>query len=37
MQLAGTVAPGVRAAFQSVPFEPYVEALARRGIQVIEE
>ena len=37
MQVAGEIAPGVQPAFQAVPFRPYVEALARRGIEVVEE
>ena len=37
MQVAGEIAPGVQPAFQAVPFQPYVDALARRGIEVVEE
>jgi lysine 6-dehydrogenase len=37
LQVAGEVgAPGVRTSYEAVPFAPYVAALQRRGIEVLE-
>jgi lysine 6-dehydrogenase len=37
MQAEGAVEPGVRPAYEAVPFGPYVEGLRRRGIEIVEE
>jgi len=34
MQAARKIPPGVRVSYQAVPFKPYVEELAKRGIRI---
>ncbi|MBI4503740.1 MAG: saccharopine dehydrogenase NADP-binding domain-containing protein [Gemmatimonadetes bacterium] len=36
MQAAGKVEPGVRVAYQAVPYQPYVDELKKRGIDIQE-
>jgi len=37
MQVAGAIPAGVATAYEAMPFDPYVSALAARGIEVVTE
>jgi len=36
LQAAGTIAPGVSTPDQAVPYQAYVDALAKRGVDIQE-
>jgi hypothetical protein len=36
MQFAGKIPAGVRVSYEAVPFKPYVDELAKRGVKIRE-